>query len=510
MSAAYFEDQLAHHPDELAITDLVRQRSWRELDHNVTALARFFQNNIGLQPGDHIALIIGNRLEYIEAMLAGLLAGLWVTPINTHLTAGEAGYILEDCGARLVLFDEAHQTLLPSIADLQTHNLSALNIETVVNELPTASAQPFAADDAAGGNMLYTSGTTGRPKGVKRAKPDRVDQMIERLRGLGTTFGLTGRGPHLVTGPLYHAAPGMFAIYDLLNGAPMVIMPKWNCDTFFSAVREYRVATTHLVPTMFVRLLEAHEQGATNVDLSSLHYVLHGAAPITKAVKQAMIEWWGPILVEYWGATESGVVTLVTSQEWVDHPGTVGKAIDNFNVFVGDEHGNPTGAAEGLLFCRHKVLERVFSYHQDPQKTRKSHPQPFVFSLGDIGRVENDGFIYLSDRESHMIISGGVNIYPSEVEQALMEHEAVVDAAVFGIPNPEWGEEVKAVVQLRSDIGPDNVSTNDLRDFLRERIAGFKVPRSIQFVELLPRTPTGKVQVHKLKEQYGKPALPNN
>lgn len=500
MSISFFPEQLSTTPDGFAVTDLNSTRTWRELDRNIAALAQFLRVDAGLNPGEHIALMICNRVEYIEAILAGMLAGLWVTPINTHLAPQEIDYIRRDCGARVLLHDdELEKLLLPDGAGTN------LNIQDIFRDLPDCLPEHAIGPEApAGGNMPYTSGTTGKPKGVKRAKPATVREMIARMQNLGNNFGLIGRGPHLVTGPLYHAAPGMFAIYDMLNGAPMIIMPKWSCETFFKAVREYAVTTTHLVPTMFVRLLEARDQGATGIDLQSLEYVMHGAAPISPAVKQKIIDWWGPILTEYWGATESGVVTLVDSNEWVAHPGTVGKPVSNFEVFVGDEAGNPSREPEGLLFCRHRALAQVFSYHNDPEKTARAHPQSHVFYLGDIGRIDDEGYVYLSDRESHMIISGGVNIYPSEVEQALMEHADIVDVAVIGIPSAEWGEEVKAVVELRPGLLPSEELIEDIRQFARSKIASFKVPRSIDFVDEVPRNPSGKVLVRQLKDHYNK------
>ncbi|WP_317930836.1 AMP-binding protein [Halioxenophilus sp. WMMB6] len=499
MTASYFQPQLQDNPEALAITDLTSKRTWLELDTNINGLASLLRGQWQLSPGDHIALLIGNRVEYVEAMLAGMLAGLWVTPINTHLAPAEIDYIRRDCGAKLILHDHELADLLLPESTGETVNV----VDAIANLLPAEQEVLISGESPAGGNMLYTSGTTGRPKGVKRAKPALVRQMIERLRNLGNAFGLIGRGPHLVTGPLYHAAPGMFAIYDMLNGAPMIILPKWDNATFFDTVATYRVATTHLVPTMFVRLLEARNQGQfKEADHTSLKYVFHGAAPISRTVKQQMIDWWGPILSEYWGATESGVVTMIDSFEWAKHPGSVGRAVSNFTVFIGDENGNPSSEPEGLLYCRHQTLPQVFDYHNDPEKTRKAHPQPYVFTLGDIGKVDKDGFVYLSDRESNMIISGGVNIYPSEIEQALQEHELVVDVAVFGVPNPEWGEEVKAVIQLRTGNEPLTQVVQQLRDFLANKIARFKIPRSFDFIEELPRNPSGKVLIRQLKDHY--------
>jgi len=498
MLTPYFKEQLTNKPDDLAITSLDDRRSWRELDKNIAMLAQFLRGDAGLRPGDHIALLIGNRIEFVEAVLAGLLSGLWVTPINTHLTKNECDYIRRDCGAKIIFFDDEHAHLLD-----QNSTGATINIHRLLAELSDkAVTGKYSPEDSAGGNMLYTSGTTGKPKGVKRATPNTIAEMVDRLRNLGKAFGLTGRGAHLVTGPLYHAAPSLLATYDMLNGAAMIIMPKWSCETFFDCVEKFQVVTTHLVPTMFVRLLDHKENNPNNVDLSSLHYVLHGAAPVSPSVKQAMLDWLGPILTEYWGATESGIVTLTDSAAWLSHPGTVGKAIDNFDIFIGDAEGNATDAKEGLLLCRHRHLSQVFSYHQDPEKTKAAHPKPFVFSLGDIGRIDEDGYVYLSDRESNMIISGGVNIYPREVELALMEHEDIVDAAVFGIPNHEWGEEIKAVVQLRDGVMVTTDSVEKYRSFVRSKIAGFKVPRSIEFIDELPRNPTGKVLVRQLKAKF--------
>ncbi len=496
MRTVLFPHSTAQNSQALAITDLSESRTWIELEDRIHQLAQHLSVDLHVGAGDHIALLIGNRIEFVESVLAGMLCGAWVTPINTHLTAAEISYICDDSNATVVLSDSRHIHLL---GDSNARRL--INVETLCD---LSAAKAVENTSPAGGTMVYTSGTTGRPKGVKRAKPDTVSQMLERMRQLGATFGFRGAGPHLVTGPMYHAAPGLFAIYDLLNGAPMVIMPKWDCDTFFTAVRDFQVTTTHLVPTMFVRLLEAKDNMATAIDITSLRYVMHGAAPISQRVKKAMIDWWGPILVEYWGASESGVITLVTSEEWRDHPGTVGRAIANFDVFVGDDQGEPSDAPEGMLFARHRHLEQVFEYHGDLEKTRKAHPKPSVFCLGDIGRVDAQGFVYLSDRESNMIISGGVNIYPQEVEDRLMEIECIQDICVFGVEDDEWGEQVKALIQLAHDCPPNELTIERIQREAREKIAAFKIPRLVQFVDQIPRTPTGKVIMRDIKSAYGR------
>jgi acyl-CoA synthetase (AMP-forming)/AMP-acid ligase II len=369
--------------------------------------------------------------------------------------------------------------------------------------LASASDVPMPLDGPAGGNMIYTSGTTGRPKGVKRARPPALGPALENFRRLGRNVGLDGSGPHLVTGPMYHAAPLMFAVYDLANGAPMLIMPRWDERACLRALAEREVAHTHLVPTMFVRLLRLPDEERATFRAPALDLVLHGAAPVSVAVKRRMIEWWGPILVEYWGGTEGGVTTLIDSTEWLAHPGSVGRALPAFEVWAADEAGQRLPPGEpGELLCRHATLERVFEYHGDPEKTAAAHPAPNVFTLGDVGRVDEEGHVYLLDRKSAMIISGGVNIYPAEVEQVLLEHPAVADVAVFGIPDDEWGESVKAAVELAPGFEASEALEREVLAFAREHLAGYKVPRSVDFEPELPRHPSGKLYTRRLRERY--------
>ena len=519
-----FVDNVKHNGSEIALTDGVAEVSWQQLRDLSLSLALAMQTELSLAPDQHIGLLIGNRPEFIEAMIAGIVAGLWITPVNTHLQPSEVSYIVDDSDAKVLFYDSAHE---PLISAVNQKRCCCINIEAFCRQVDQLLRDgtgknldaAFPLSGPAGGTMLYTSGTTGKPKGVKRNKPNSLGEAIQRMQSGGAMFGLVGAGPHLVTGPLYHAAPMLFAFYDLLNGAPMVIMPKWDNQTFVDFVSKYSVVTTHLVPTMFVRLL--NDKAALAGNFSSLALVLHGAAPIAKSTKQKMLNWWGPILVEYWGGTEAGVTTLVTSEQWLQHPGTVGKPLSHFDVYVGDDKGDPvantdafnkddsnkgdsnkdSSPVEGLLFCRHHQLSQVFEYHHDNQKTLESHPKPFVFCIGDIGYVR-DGFVYLSDRKSNMIISGGVNIYPVETEQALIEHDAVADVAVFGVPSEAWGEEVKAAVQLKPGFKATNELAAELIQFSREKVATYKAPKSIDFESQLPRTPTGKLLVRLLKEKY--------
>ncbi|MBK7973475.1 MAG: AMP-binding protein [Deltaproteobacteria bacterium] len=351
--------------------------------------------------------------------------------------------------------------------------------------------------------MIYTSGTTGRPKGVKRARATTLGAALARMRAAGLAYGLDGRGPHLVTGPLYHAAPSLLAIYDLLNGATLLLMERWDAERCLELISTRRVRHTHLVPTMFVRLLKLPDEVRARFDPSALALVLHGATPISPEIKRRTIAWWGHVLVEYWGATEGGVATLATTAEWLARPGTVGRPIPAFEVYAADTEGRRLPPGEvGLLRSRHHTLAQVFEYHRNPAKTAATHPEPHVFTTGDLGYVDADGFVFLTDRTTHLIISGGVNIYPAEIEGVLVEHAAVADVAVFGVPDDEWGESVKAAVELAAGHSPSPALEAELLDFVASRLARYKVPRSIDFEAALPRLQNGKLYVRALRDRY--------
>jgi long-chain acyl-CoA synthetase len=369
--------------------------------------------------------------------------------------------------------------------------------------LAGASDEPFPLDGPAGWSMLYTSGTTGRPKGVVRTGPSTVADQLAALAAVGRGVGLDGSGPHLVTGPLYHAAPLGFAVGDLHAGAELVLMPRFDAAATLRLIDERAVRASHLVPTMFVRLLRLDEAVRESFDGASLRTVLHGAAPISPRVKAQVIEWWGPVLVEYWGTSEAGVFTLVGSQDWLDRPGTVGRAVPHYEVFAVGDDGTVLPPGEvGTLYCRHRRRQQVFEYHGAPDKTAAAHLEPGVFTMGDIGRVDADGFVHLADRSANVIISGGVNIYPAEIEHVLAEHPAVADVAVFGIPDDEWGEQVKAAVELAAGVDVSAGLEAEVLAFARERLVGDKVPRSIDVEDELPRHPTGKLYTRLLRDRY--------
>ena len=486
-------------PDALALDDGVRQRSWAELEDRLHRLTHLFRDSHGLQPDAHAAYLLGNRVETIELILAAMLSGIWMTPINRHLRPGEIAHVVRDSGARLVFVDPEHEEA--------ARTAGAPEIQRVGDELDAAladeSASPLPTDGPAGGNMIYTSGTSGLPKGVKRRPPASAAAALEAGRAYGRRIALDGSGPHLVTGPMYHAAPLMFAVYDHLNGAPVILQARFEERETLALLRDREVHHTHLVPTMFVRMLRLPEPERAAFRAPDLHLVLHGAAPISPEVKRNMLDWWGPVLVEYWGGTEGGVTTLTDSEDWLSHPGTVGRVLPHFEVFAVNDAGKrlPPGE-EGLLYSRHRETKRFFSYHRDDAKTEAAYLDTHSFTLGDIGRVEADGFVYLSDRKSNVIISGGVNIYPAEIEGVLQAHPAVADVAVFGIPDEEWGETVKAAVELRAGFEASPGLEREILAFGRERLAGYKVPRSVDFEQEMPRHPTGKLLVRRLRDPY--------
>ena len=485
-------------PQGLALDDGTRRLGWQELSDRSTRLAHWM-HALGARPGDVVATLLANRGECVEIMLAAIQGGLWCTPINWHLTRDEVAYVLADSGAKLVFTDAEHAGLVREVFDGPVIEVGSA-FET---GLADAADAPFSPDAPAGGPMIYTSGTTGRPKGVKRARPPTLAAARDGQRAYAARTGLAGPGPHLITGPCYHAAPLMFAIYAQTCGAPLLVLPRWEERTALAWIQEREVGQTHLAPTMFVRLLRLPDAERAAFSAPALHLVLHGAAPVSRPVKERMLDWWGPVLVEYWGATESGVITLADAAQWREHPETVGRALPQFEVFAVDDAGQRLPAGEtGLLYARHRTTPHLFEYHGAPEKTAACFLDDHSFQIGDIGRVDADGWVYLADRQSHMIISGGVNIYPAEVEAVLGEHPAVADVAVFGVPDDEWGESVKAAVELAPGNEPGEALAEAILAWSREKLAGYKVPRSIDFETALPRHASGKLYLRKLREPY--------
>ncbi len=495
-------ERAAREPDALAVDDLTRRRTCGELVDRAWRVASLLRDEWNLKPGQHAAMLMGNRVEFVDLMLGAQFAGVNLAPINWHLSSEEMRYILDDTQARAFFVDPA----LSAAADAIEPRCPVLTAGPELDAaLSSADNAAQALDSPAGGPLLYTSGTTGRPKGVVRPKVPTIAESLAAAGEAARMFHMTGTGPHLVSGPLYHGSPYGFASMELNLGASILIMPRFDASKILSLIAERQVRTTHLVPVMMTRMLQLPESERAAFDPSPLSCVLHGAAPVSIAVKRRMLEWWGPRLVEYWGSSEGGAYCIVTSEEWLAHPGTVGRPVDHYEVFAVDEAGERQGPGEvGLLYCRNTLEDEPFRYWNAPEKTQSVYLSPGTFTNHDMGSIDAEGYVYLSDRASDMIISGGVNIYPAEVEAVLIEHPAVADVAVFGIPDAEWGEAVKAAVQLAPDAtgGPD--LEREILEWARGHIAAFKLPRSIDFESELPRVATGKLYRRKLREPYWK------
>lgn len=494
-SSEQFEITFNTAGEEMAVNDLTRQFSRRELFLRAMNLASYFREQ-GLKVDDHIAVLVGNRVEYVEILLASAIAGLWLTPVNWHLAKAEIEYVLKDSECRLLLLEPKFSTLLNDSLENE-YRIIEIN-EKYENLVAPIGLQSINPDSPAGGLMMYTSGTTGRPKGVKRARAGDLQQTLSAWATTGNNIGLDGTGTHLVTGPMYHAAPLLYAIYDFLNGASILIMREWASEKALQLIEAYHVTHSHWVPTMFMRCLREKADFERDYDLSSLSLVLHGAAPIGRQLKHDIHHWWGDCLVEYWGGTESGIITRVGAEDWRNHIGTVGKPLKQFEVFAVDEDKKKLACGEiGTLYIRHRDLAEPFSYHGDSEKTESSYLAAGIFTLGDLGYIDIEGYVYLSDRRSNLIISGGVNIYPAEIEQVLIEHPAVEDVAVFGLKDKEWGQSVHAAVELNSQWQTADIE-QELKVFAENSLARFKIPRSFQQVKKMPRYDSGKLYMSRL------------
>jgi long-chain acyl-CoA synthetase len=494
-------------PDRPALITTDGNRTFGQLNANINRLVRAMRSR-GLTAGDSIALMCTNRPEFVEVVLAAQRAGLRLTPINWHLTGDEAGYIVENCEAKAFVAAATIGDRAVTAAS-GVGGVGATVRLAVGGDLP--GFEPYdhlwvedegdIPDPALGTQMLYTSGTTGRPKGVHRPAGAQSALSMTNLCGYDEDWA-NSVDVHLCTGPLYHAAPLAFSLaLPLLYGVPVVVMDHWDPTGTLRLMEQHAVTHTHMVPTMFHRLLALPEVvRTTTYDLSALRFVIHGAAPCPVKVKADLIAWLGPIVVEYYAATE-GVGTLVDSATWLAHPGTVGRPLLPGLVKVADEDGHELAPGEiGLVFLRSQAATR-FDYYGDDAKTSGAYRGDY-FTLGDLGYMDEQGFLFLTDRSTNLIISGGVNIYPAEIDAVLLQHPAVGDVATIGIPNDEWGEEVKAVVQPAEGIEPGEELAAELLDFCRERLAHFKCPRSIDFTAQLPREDTGKIYKRLLRDQY--------
>jgi long-chain acyl-CoA synthetase len=462
---------------------------------------------LGLGPGDCVATVLPNGAAMLEVALAAAQAGLYLTPINHHLAAPEIGYILADCEARAVITAGAAGEVTRRAADEARLGPAArFSVDAQPGfrpyaELKAGRSTAPPARRRAGLVMNYTSGTTGRPKGVRRPLPELdPDAQASRYALFLRLFGIPeGEGVHLVVSPLYHTAVLSFAMNHLHNGDAVVLMDKWSPEETLRLIDKERVTSSHMVPTHFNRLLALPDEVKRRHDLSSLRQVIHSAAPCPVEVKRRMLDWWGPVIYEYYAASEGGG-TLATPREWLERPGTVGRPWPVSEIRILDDEGQPCPAGQvGTVYIR--MGEYRFEYHKDKGKTDSAWKAGF-FTVGDAGYLDEAGYLFLCDRKADMIISGGVNIYPAEIEAALIGHPQVRDVAVFGIPDDDWGEQVKAVVELAPEVTPSPALAEELRVWLADRLARLKIPRTIDFTDALPRDPSGKLYKRKLRDPY--------
>jgi len=494
-------------PNKVAIvTDAGREITYAALDARANQISRFLQS-LGIAKADPVAILLPNDIEYLEIAWGIHRLGAQYVLLNHHLTAAEVDYILADCGASVLFTASAFgdpvryfggapalRTVVMIDAEGEGDNC------TPMSAIDAFSVEPldFAID---GGPMLYSSGTTGRPKGIviRRAYGEIGPNFP--LKAMMDRFGMDADSVYLTPAPLYHAAPIMWSMSMHRIGATLVVMTKFDAERALQLIENQRVTHGQFVPTMFTRMLKLSDETRTSCDVSSLAGVIHSAAPCPASVKRAMIEWWGPIIWEFYGASEGHGSTMLNSEEWLSHPGSVGKPLfGQPHIVLEDGSEAPPNVVGDIYFSG----GAQFTYHGDPDKTRDAYDERGWARVGDRGYLDEDGFLYLADRSNDMIISGGVNIYPRDSEDALALHPKVMDVAVIGVPNEEFGEEVKALVVLKDASDADPATEAELIAHCRSEIAHFKCPRSIDFVAELPRLPNGKLYRRRAREAYWK------
>ena len=494
-------------PDRMAILSDAGSLSYGELNARANQLVRAFERR-GLGRGDAVALVCANRPEFVEVLAACQRGGFRLTPINWHLTGEEIGYIVENCEAKALVGDARFAAAIADGAARAGGRALGLAVggeiadfEPAADALAAESGEALAAPTL-GGTMLYTSGTTGHPKGVHRKSvpPSLLLPPLQRTSAFDGEKDFA-----LCTGPLYHAAPLALNLQlPLASGVGVYLMDHWDAEETLRVVAEQRVTHTHMVATMFHRLLALPEKTRAAYDVSSLRWVLHGAAPCPVHVKRAVIEWFGPVVHEYYAATEGGAF-FITAEEWLQKPGSVGHVGEQDVLLLGEAGGAVKPGEVGTVYFRAPEQGR-FQYFKAPEKTRSAyHTTPEghdYFTMGDLGRFDEEGWLFLTGRSAELILSGGVNVYPAEIDAVLLMHPAVEDVATVGVPNEEWGEEVKAVVHVAAGVNASASLAQELMDHCRARLAHFKCPRAVDFDPALPRSEAGKVQRRVIRERY--------
>lgn len=505
---------MSRHEIKSGIISGERYLAPQALEHKAARAASAL-HSVGVSQGDTIALLLRNDFAFFEATFGASILGATTVPMNWHMSAEEIEYILDDCDARVLI---AH-------SDLLTESVLAIcgGREVISVETPLEIAQAFSLDSkqcsappsildwyqwistfslwdkeplVMSHPMFYTSGTTGMPKGVLRKEmtPEVAARAAQRSI---SAWGLGGTAIRsIMAGPLYHSAPNAYGMNLVRAGGLLVLQPRFNAEDMLAIIDQQRITHLHMVPTMFVRLLKLPKDTREIYDVSSLRHVAHGAAPCPLEVKKQMIEWWGPVIYEYYAMTETGIIATCNSEQWLAHPGTVGCAPEGVEISIRDAEGNicPNGT-QGQI-CVNSETTPYIAYHQAEQKTAELRIGKSI-ATGDVGYIDDDGFVYISDRISDMVISGGVNIYPAEIEKILLTMPIVRDCAVFGVPDKEFGERLIAVVETSAPLATESIS-----DFLRERMSGYKVPSQYLFMEQVPREDSGKIKKRLLRDAF--------
>ncbi|WP_084395579.1 acyl-CoA synthetase [Henriciella aquimarina] len=482
--------------------------TFKQLNQRSNQIAHLFREH-GVNPGDTIAIFADNSPRYFEVVWAAQRAGLYYVCISSRLTAPEVQYIVEDSGSKVLvasgkLKDVAVETKTLTDIDQYWSIDGDISGYDALESLRSAQPDTPIADEMAGTDMLYSSGTTGRPKGIRPPlelgeKIDAPNVLLALAKALAKADGQDM--VYLSPAPLYHAAPLRWCMTFTRFGATLIIMEKFDPEQFLALVEKYKVTHTQLVPTMFVRMLKLPKEVREKYDVSSIRSAIHAAAPCPVPVKEQMIQWWGPVIEEYYAGSEGNGMTWINSHDWLNHKGSVGKPVHG-ELHICDDEGNEVPVGEpGTIYYGGTAPP---NYHNDPEKTKGAlnpkHPE--WSTLGDVGRVDKDGFLYLTDRKAFMIISGGVNIYPQEAENVLITHPKVADVAVIGVPHDEFGEEVKAVIQPADGIEPTEALADELLEFCRSKLAKIKCPKSVDFDPALPRHPTGKLYKRLVQDRY--------
>jgi fatty-acyl-CoA synthase len=488
----------------VAMSDGGASWTYAELDAFAVRTARALRD-LGVQVGDHVALCVENRLEALGLHWGAHYAGTYYTPISTRLTPEEIGYILDNCAAKVVFVSDRTAAAVlaapvagggPVVVTLDGPQPGARQLEPL---LAAQSAEPL-EDPVDGSDLLYSSGTTGHPKGIETELPGTALGTTNVLADLlAAFFGFGPDSVYISPAPYYHAAPFRYCFAVTAIGGTVVMMPRFEAEAALAAIERHRVTHSQWVPTMLLRMLRLPDELRSRYDLSSHRVAVHAAAPMPVPAKRALIEWWGPIVHEYYASSEGAGMCHCSSEDWLRHPGTVGRAVFG-ELQIRSPTGELLGPGEDGLVCF--AGGRPFAYHEDPEKTAEAYLLPGVATVGDIGHVDEDGYLFLTDRQSNMIITGGVNVYPQEAENVLAVHPKVADVAVIGVPNDDFGEEVRGVVRLHDgETGTPELAA-ELIAYTREHLADVKCPRRIDFRDELPREPSGKLIKRRLRDEY--------